>query len=138
MSFEDCVAAGYPVAGGVIPATCTTPDGKIFTEKMPENEKENSIEKDIDQDEVAPENNENTETGRERGGCQVTGCSGQVCADNDVITTCEYYPEYACYENAVCERQADSECGWTLTTAVGRCLQELGEKNQELQPFNAQ
>src|SRR3989344_3568458 len=65
------------------------------------------------------------ETGRERGGCMVTGCSGQVCADGDVITTCEYKPEYACYENAVCERQADDQCGWTLTATVGRCLQEL-------------
>ena len=65
------------------------------------------------------------ETGRERGGCMVTGCSGQVCADGDVITTCEYKAEYACYENAVCERQADDQCGWTLTAAVGRCLQEL-------------
>lgn len=65
------------------------------------------------------------ETGRERGGCMSTGCSGQVCADADIITTCEYKPEYACYENAVCERQADGQCGWTLTAAVGRCLLEL-------------
>ena len=66
-----------------------------------------------------------TETGRKRGGCLITGCSGQVCADHDVITTCEYRPEFACYENAVCERQADGPCGWTLTAALGRCLQEL-------------
>ena len=75
------------------------------------------------------------ETGRERGGCMSTGCSGQVCADADIITTCEYKPEYACYENAVCERQADGQCGWTLTAAVGRCLQELssdGEAGEQL------
>lgn len=65
------------------------------------------------------------ETGRERGGCMITGCSGHVCADGDVITTCEYKPEYACYEQAVCERQANNQCGWTLTAAVGRCLLEL-------------
>lgn len=65
------------------------------------------------------------ETGRERGGCVITGCSGHVCADGDVVTTCEYKSEYACYENAVCERQADDQCGWTLTAAVGRCVEEL-------------
>ena len=68
------------------------------------------------------------ETGRERGGCMITGCSGQVCGENDVITTCEYRPEYACYEQAVCERQAGGQCGWTLTAAMGRCLQELSPK----------
>lgn len=65
------------------------------------------------------------ETGRERGGCMITGCSGQICGENDVITTCEYRPEYACYESAVCERQGDGQCGWSLTAAVGRCLQEI-------------
>ena len=74
------------------------------------------------------------ETGRERGGCMITGCSGQVCADGDVITTCEYKSEYACYEQAVCERQSNGQCGWTLTAAVGRCLQELslGEPEGEM------
>jgi len=68
------------------------------------------------------------EMGRERGGCMITGCSGQVCGENDVITTCEYKSEYACYEQAVCERQGDGQCGWTLTAAMGRCLQELSPK----------
>ena len=72
-----------------------------------------------------PDESDTPETGRERGGCMVTGCSGQVCADHDAITTCEFRPEYACYQDAVCERQADKQCGWTLTSAVGRCLMEL-------------
>jgi hypothetical protein len=28
--------------------------------------------------------------------CRRTGCSGQVCADQEVVTTCEWKPEYAC------------------------------------------
>ena len=32
--------------------------------------------------------------------CVKTGCSGQVCADRDMMTTCEYRPEYACYKSA--------------------------------------
>ena len=31
-SFEDCVKAGYPVAGGVAPSYCVTPDGRRFAE----------------------------------------------------------------------------------------------------------
>src|SRR5688572_4202660 len=38
--------------------------------------------------------------------CRRTGCSGQVCSDQDVVTTCEWKPEYACYDKAPCERQA--------------------------------
>src|SRR3989344_2208640 len=26
--------------------------------------------------------------------CKVTGCSGQICSDEDVVTTCEFSPEY--------------------------------------------
>jgi hypothetical protein len=56
--------------------------------------------------------------------CIKTGCSSQVCSDKDVITTCEWRPEYACYQKAVCERQANGNCGFTpsaeLTTCLGR------------------
>lgn len=54
--------------------------------------------------------------------CRPTGCSRQICADIDVITTCEYREEYACYQSAVCERQSDGECGWTETLELEACL----------------
>ena len=54
--------------------------------------------------------------------CIKTGCSGTVCAEQDVITTCEYKPEYACYKTATCERQADGKCGWTQTAELTACL----------------
>jgi hypothetical protein len=56
------------------------------------------------------------------GECKVTGCSGQVCADKDVVTTCEWKPEYACYKSARCERQTDEKCGWTMTPELIQCL----------------
>jgi hypothetical protein len=46
-----------------------------------------------------------------------------VCADRDVITTCEYRAEYACYDSATCERQADGNCGWTETVELTNCLE---------------
>ncbi len=54
--------------------------------------------------------------------CKPTGCSSQVCADEDVITTCEYRLEYACYKSAKCERQADGKCGWSETLELVECL----------------
>lgn len=58
----------------------------------------------------------------EGGDCRPTGCSGQVCSDQDVVTTCEFREEYACYQTATCERQSDGECGWTITETLQTCL----------------
>ncbi len=54
--------------------------------------------------------------------CITSGCSGQVCADQSVITTCDWRPQYACYHTATCERQPDGACGWTSTAALTSCL----------------
>ncbi len=54
--------------------------------------------------------------------CKVTGCSGQACSDRKVVTTCEYLPEYACYQGARCERQPNGRCGWTETEALQACV----------------
>jgi hypothetical protein len=56
--------------------------------------------------------------------CKRTGCSGQLCSDEHVATTCEYRAEYACYRDAECARQASGECGWTATEDLARCLAE--------------
>jgi hypothetical protein len=54
--------------------------------------------------------------------CKKTGCSGQVCSDEDVVTTCEYRTEYECYKKAKCERQSNGECGFTKTPELTSCL----------------
>jgi hypothetical protein len=54
--------------------------------------------------------------------CVRGGCSGQTCADHALITTCDWRPEYACYQAATCERQADGTCGFTQTAALTQCL----------------
>jgi outer membrane murein-binding lipoprotein Lpp len=55
--------------------------------------------------------------------CRVGGCSRQVCADHDVVTTCEWRDEYACYRHAVCERQSDGTCGWTPSDELKACVE---------------
>lgn len=54
--------------------------------------------------------------------CRPTGCSAAVCSDEEVMTTCEFRPEYACYKDATCARQPDGECGWTKSAELDACL----------------
>lgn len=55
--------------------------------------------------------------------CKPTGCSGQICSDEEMMSTCEYKEEYSCYKNARCERQANGRCGWTQTEELRICLE---------------
>jgi hypothetical protein len=64
------------------------------------------------------------------GECVPSGCSGTVCvaAGKEVMTTCEYKPEYACYAKAKCEKQASGECGWTRSAEFDACIAAGGPK----------
>ncbi len=102
-NFDECVAAGFPIMESY-PEQCATPDGRTFV-----NERQT-----LPQDPVV------------FNGCAVAGCSGQLCVSaeeaGDIVTTCEYRAEYACYKEASCEPQADGKCGWTQTPELQRCL----------------
>lgn len=58
--------------------------------------------------------------------CVPAGCSNTLCVSaseaGDTMTTCEWRDEYACYQSATCERQADGACGWTMTDELQACL----------------
>lgn len=74
-----------------------------------------------------PTNPDPTEPKDPAAECVTGGCSGQLCvpADSDPIaTTCEWREEYACYQSADCERQADGACGWTPTDTLVACLKD--------------
>ena len=62
-------------------------------------------------------------------GCAVGGCSQQVCGEvgevENVVTTCEYREEYACYAHSKCERQTNGQCGWTQTAEYNRCIANI-------------
>ncbi|MEK9180505.1 MAG: Gmad2 immunoglobulin-like domain-containing protein [Patescibacteria group bacterium] len=67
--------------------------------------------------------------GRKRppeGVCRPTGCSGEICADKDTpqFSICLWRPEYICYRDATCERQADGACGWTQTPELVSCVEK--------------
>lgn len=57
--------------------------------------------------------------------CVTGGCSGTTCVEeggDGMVTTCEWKAEYACYQQATCQRQADGACGWTQTDELTACL----------------
>lgn len=60
--------------------------------------------------------------------CVVTGCSGQFCMSESeargFVSTCEWRQSYACYANAVCERNKyTNSCGWRKDATLNICLQ---------------
>ncbi len=66
------------------------------------------------------------------GECFVGGCSSEICSDQpDMMSPCIWKEEFACYRDAVCERQADGECGWTQTPALMMCLAEAQDGEVE-------
>lgn len=103
-NFDECAAAGFPIMESY-PERCATPDGRTF----------------VNERQTAP-----SPDGMTFSGCAVAGCSGQLCVSaeeaGEIITTCEYRAEYACYQEASCEPQADGKCGWTQTPELQRCL----------------
>ncbi len=107
MNFQDCVAAGNPVMESY-PRQCRTQDGHHFVEDVS----------------VTPTTPPSEETGSND--CVPAGCSGIICADADeaanIVSTCEYRADYACYTTAKCERQKTGTCGWTQTAELASCL----------------
>jgi hypothetical protein len=58
-----------------------------------------------------------------QGKCFIGGCSSHICSDkSDMVSTCEYREQYACYQTAKCERQSNGVCGWTQTAELKACL----------------
>ncbi len=60
--------------------------------------------------------------------CVRGGCSSQLCIEEGSggISTCEWRPEYACYQRATCERQASGACGFTPSAELTACLANPG------------
>ena len=57
--------------------------------------------------------------------CVKTGCSGQLCSEEPMMSTCEWTQAYACYGSATCEIQEETgRCGWTMTNELQNCLAE--------------
>ena len=55
------------------------------------------------------------------------GCSSQICTAEEkahgIITTCEYKPEYECYQKATCGC-GEGRCVWEDEGEVNKCVKE--------------
>ncbi len=115
-NFDECASAGFPIMESY-PEQCSTPDGRTFSRDVPV---------------VAEPIN-----GTSSNDCVIGGCSSQLCGERkdmeQIVSTCEYRAEYACYEHSVCERQVDKECGWTQTPNLKSCLANPREQDAGLE-----
>ncbi len=69
--------------------------------------------------------------------CVIAGCSGELCvsSDDEVIgSTCQWLPEYACYQPDLtqCEVQTNGQCGWTKTAELDTCLVQATTPSPEV------
>ncbi|PIR04474.1 MAG: hypothetical protein COV59_00665 [Candidatus Magasanikbacteria bacterium CG11_big_fil_rev_8_21_14_0_20_39_34] len=62
---------------------------------------------------------------REKDGCVISGCSAQVCSDEKVLTDCMYKEEYICFQKALCERQRNGKCEWTMSKDISACVAQF-------------
>ncbi|MFH1392074.1 MAG: GerMN domain-containing protein [bacterium] len=67
--------------------------------------------------------------------CLITGCSSEICSDQKIVSTCIYAEEFACYQNAICERQANKNCGWTMTEELKQCLEGAKQETTEIKIY---
>ncbi len=67
--------------------------------------------------------------------CVRAGCSGELCVEtavaDEIFTTCEFKPEYSCYQQAVCTRLESGECGFIRDEDFEQCLQDAAEIGTE-------
>lgn len=63
--------------------------------------------------------------------CVISGCSGQICAEEAMPSTCEWVCEYGCYQFADCEVQADNACGWTGNEEFDACMDDCARFGEE-------
>jgi eight-cysteine-cluster-containing protein len=58
--------------------------------------------------------------------CAATGCSGQVCAAEPVLTTCEFRPEYACFQDPAITSCGcnEGQCAFAPTPELAACIEE--------------
>lgn len=106
-SFDECVLAGNQVMESY-PRQCRSADGRLFVEVL--------------EDPINPF--EPREPGA-YDGCLITGCSAQICAGEEMVTTCEYREEYACFKKGICERGDNGVCGWREDQTLSQCLTQL-------------
>ncbi len=59
--------------------------------------------------------------------CKVSGCSGEICAAEEMASICIWAPYYECFKYSSCGNfNADGGCGWEPNDAFLACMEKLG------------
>jgi eight-cysteine-cluster-containing protein len=60
------------------------------------------------------------------GKCKVSGCSKEICAEQDVVTACVLKPEFDCLKYSKCGNYGiGGVCDWQITDEYLECLNQL-------------
>lgn len=115
-NFEECVAAGYPVMESY-PRQCSDGTNTFEETVVPE-----SYPLETKPEPISGE--------REKDGCVITGCNGEVCVSEETsqlmgVTPCIYKPEFACFNESVCSHDASGECAWQETPEFIACIEQI-------------
>jgi len=107
-------AAGLGENASVVNAAMTGPEGVIVAGQDSPVKGPGGRSFELKATQVYVRNKSDSGLGRPNTGsmkpCIKTGCSSQICADHNVVSTCEFRPEYECYQKATCERQSNGNC----------------------------
>jgi hypothetical protein len=123
--YHSCIKAVDSRIQESYPAICITKDGDRYIQPL-----KNANKTSPPQNTPTPPKPSSTPTLTRASSCVVSGCNSEICADKDLFSPCIEKPEFACYQNALCEIQENGSCGWTMTDTLESCLSGFGITNQ--------
>jgi hypothetical protein len=125
-TYAECLKSPGSRLQESFPAICITTEGNYFVQELSDEDKKNLLPP-LPTSPAEPPVIPTEQPPLVLQGCKRAGCSGQLCVDSfseDIMTTCEYRAEYACYQEAPCERQPDGACGFTPSDGLTACLEK--------------
>jgi eight-cysteine-cluster-containing protein len=63
--------------------------------------------------------------------CMSSGCSGEICAAQPMISVCLWKPEFACYKLTECAANADGTCAWQENEEFLDCMKEFKDSDSK-------
>ncbi len=127
-TLDDLCKGGECLGGAIMPACAEQDlDGDGFTPADGDCDDEDSTI-NPDMPELCGDLTDNDCDDQVDEGCQEdcfpTGCSGEICASQDMASDCQWLPEYECLKFSVCGNFSDDgACAWLQTDEYLACLE---------------
>lgn len=129
-SYDECVQRSGSRLQKSIPAICITLEGNYFIQPVTDAQGNQIVKPPyLSPNPTAPiPTTDLNANPTPPGVCRRVGCSGELCVSldtTDVISDCNFKPEYSCYQEAPCEVQPDGICGFTPSAGLSACLEKV-------------